>query len=116
MDEVADAMKQMGADIPPAQGDLEHFTCKCKHNAGTPCSKQFCYDLILETRLQYLELSSAEKDIAILAKVACGAHMSAETRRENRLHDRETEQTSAIMERSSVVTLSCICMHCQKIS
>lgn len=31
------------------------------------------------SRLQYLELSAFEKDIAILAKIACGAHMLAET-------------------------------------
>ena len=93
MEEVGDAMKQLGADIPPAQGYLEYFTCKCKHNAGTPCSTQFCYDLLLETRLQYVELSSAEKDIVILAKVACGAHMAAETEKKRKQTARQRNQS-----------------------
>ena len=58
--------------------------CKCKHNDGAPCSVLFCHDLLLEKRLQYLDLTSSEKDIAILTKIALGAHMSADTEKQKK--------------------------------
>ena len=95
MDEVTKAVQRMDAENMPSD-ESGHFICKCKHNDGVPCSTLFCRDLLMETRLQYIDLSSTEKDIAILAKIACGAHMSADTenRRVPRPSGRETALTS----------------------
>lgn len=51
------------------------FPCICSN----PCYAKFSPQDIEGFRLQYLSLEKNELDIALLAKIACGIHISSET-------------------------------------
>ena len=65
-------------DVPDNE---EHFLCNCKHYNGNPCSSMFAPGELSDMRLNYAEMTRDQLDIAVLAKLACGMHLSKETQR-----------------------------------
>ena len=57
------------------------FKCSCKLNDGQPCHTRFeLYELAM-IWLQYLPMTHEQLDIAILANLSCGMHLSSMIRR-----------------------------------
>ncbi|XP_035270854.1 uncharacterized protein LOC118225889 [Anguilla anguilla] len=85
--------------IPPGHGDagpsVVDCHCCCKLNEGKPCHTRFPKEELLDVRLQYLNLSREELDIAILSKLSCGMHLSDTTSR-----SRKREQTQRLAHRT----------------
>ncbi|KAL2104400.1 hypothetical protein ACEWY4_001268 [Coilia grayii] len=82
----------------PHQGDsndVGSFICTCKYNDGQPCSTRFSPEELLMIRCCYLEMSREELDIAILAKLSCGMHLSQLTSR-----SKKKEQTVRTSQRT----------------
>ena len=70
------------------------FRCSCKHNAGNPCYTMFADGEIEAIRCCFLEMTRDELDIAILAKLSCGMHLSDMTSRSRRAQsERKTQRT-----------------------
>ena len=57
------------------------FKCSCKLNDGQPCHTRYELDELAMIWLQYLPMTHEQLDIAILAKLSCGRHLSSMTRR-----------------------------------
>lgn len=69
----------IGLEVNTDNPQNELFCCKCKHNNGEPCCTHFDAQELQSIRLGFLELSRDELDIAILAKLSCGMHLTAST-------------------------------------
>ncbi|CAM4735586.1 unnamed protein product [Leuciscus chuanchicus] len=87
--------------LPPAavqdddEDEIQEFVCTCKHNGGYPCSTRFKQEELQMIRCCYLEMTREELDIAILAKLSCGMHLSQLTS-----CSRKKEQTSRKSQRT----------------
>ncbi|XP_041373710.1 LOW QUALITY PROTEIN: uncharacterized protein LOC121386766 [Gigantopelta aegis] len=71
----------MGLQLNPELQEEKEFQCSCKYYDGQPCSIQFTVDELQNVRLSFMELTREELDVAILAKLSCGMHLSASTSR-----------------------------------
>ena len=78
---IENLVKGMGLDLHPEQHEEREFRCSCKLNQGQSCSTQFMVDELQNVRLGFMELTREELDVAILAKLSCGMHLSALTSR-----------------------------------
>ncbi|KAK7485292.1 hypothetical protein BaRGS_00023543 [Batillaria attramentaria] len=58
--------------------------CKCHLNNGRPCHTRFSVAELMDTRMHYMTISKKELDIAVLAKLECGIHLSRMTTRKKR--------------------------------
>ncbi|KAL8596970.1 hypothetical protein ACOMHN_027916 [Nucella lapillus] len=58
--------------------------CRCQLNSGRPCHTRFSGDELTSLRRHYLTLSRKELDIAVLAKLECGIHLTDLTTRKKR--------------------------------
>ncbi|KAK3793456.1 hypothetical protein RRG08_061423 [Elysia crispata] len=59
----------------------EAFTCTCKHYEGKPCYLQFSAEEVTRARLDFMELTKEEKDIAITSHLSSCMHRDATTSR-----------------------------------
>ena len=84
---VVEGMEQL-ADLVMPQGDGDDqdeepeeitVSCSCKLNDGQSCHTRFSSDELAGVRLQFLDLTRSELDIAVLAKLSCGIHLSSLT-------------------------------------
>ena len=82
---VVDGMEQL-ADLVMPRGDGDEqdvesvseeitVSCSCKLNDGQSCHTRFSSAELADVRLQFLDLTRAELDIAVLAKLSCGIHL-----------------------------------------
>ena len=55
------------------------LNCSCKLSNGQPCHGRYATDEIADVRLQFLGMTRDKLDIAILAKLSCGMHLSKMT-------------------------------------
>lgn len=69
--------------------DVQGFKCCCKYNDGHPCSTRFTQEELQLIRCCFLEMTREELDIAVMAKLSCGMHLSELTSRSH-----QKEQTS----------------------
>ena len=87
-DDVSDAI----ADVVMPRGHGQErdadtpLTCKCKLNEGQPCHTRYEDGVLADVRMQFLGMSHDELDIAILAKLSCGMHLSSVTTKSRRKH------------------------------
>ncbi|KAK7100005.1 uncharacterized protein [Littorina saxatilis] len=58
--------------------------CKCQLNNGEPCHTRFSVRELMDTRSHYMSISKKELDIAVLAKLECGIHLTKMTTRKKR--------------------------------
>ena len=58
--------------------------CKCHLNNGQPCHTRFSVGELMDTRMHYMSTSKKELDIAVLAKLECGIHLTKMTTRKKR--------------------------------
>ena len=59
----------------------EAFTCTCKHYEGKPCYLQFSAEEVTRARLDFMELTKEEKDIAITSHLSSCMHRDSTTSR-----------------------------------
>ena len=82
MEQLADLVMPRGdGDEQDVESDSEEITvsCSCKLNDGQSCHTRFSSAELSDVRLQFLDLTRAELDIAVLAKLSCGIHLSSMT-------------------------------------
>ena len=58
--------------------------CKCHLNSGQQCHTRFSVGELMDTRMHYMSTSKKELDIAVLAKLECGIHLTKMTTRKKR--------------------------------
>ena len=70
--------------LPNVMSDEQpvRFQCNCHHYSGNPCSSMFSSDEFEMIRCCYLEMTREELDIAILAQLSCGMHLSERRKKE----------------------------------
>ena len=79
IENLADEIMPRGnGDTTEAEPECQ-LTCKCKLYDGQPCHGRFLVDELANVRLQFLGMTHDELDIAILAKLSCGMHLSSLT-------------------------------------
>ena len=71
-------MPRDNGDTTEAEPECQ-LTCKCKLYDGQPCHGRFSVDELANVRLQFLGMTHDDLDIAILAKLSCGMHLSSLT-------------------------------------
>ena len=69
------------ADVDTSDQVQESFKCGCKHYQGKPCFLRFDKEEIESTRLQFLELTKEEMDIAITSHLCSCMHRGELTAR-----------------------------------
>ena len=81
--------------MPRDRGDApeKKFTpkCKCKLHNGQPCHTRYAPGELADIRLQYLTMTHDELDIAVLAKLSCGMHLSSMTTKTRRGQQQERQ-------------------------
>ena len=77
------------------------FKCSCKLNDGQPCHTRYELDELAMIQLQYLPMTHEKLDIAILAKLSCGMHLSSMTRRtrNGQQQERKVQRTDFYLHR-----------------
>ena len=65
-------------DGPETVSDFR-ITCSCKLNDGQPCHTRYSPEELADVRLQYFSMTHDELDIAVLAKLSCGMHLTSMT-------------------------------------
>ena len=68
-------------DVPETVQDVT-IKCSCKLNNGQPCHARYAPSELADIHLQYLAMT--RRDIAVLAKLSCGMHLSSMTRKTER--------------------------------
>ena len=65
-------------DGPETVSDFR-VTCSCKLIDGQPCHTRYTPEELADVRLQYFSMTHDELDIAVLAKLSCGMHLTSMT-------------------------------------
>ena len=81
-------------DGPETVSDFR-ITCSCKLNDGQPCHTRYSPEELADVRLQYFSMTHDELDIAVLAKLSCGMHLTSMTTqsRKKEQKERKTQRT-----------------------
>lgn len=77
-------VKDKERDVKRASRMIIPPECKCHLNNGQPCHTRFSVAELMDTRMHYMTISKKELDIAVLAKLECGIHLSRMTTRKKR--------------------------------
>ena len=77
-------------DVPETVQDVT-IKCSCKLNDGQPCHTRYAPGELADIQLQYLAMTHDELDIAVLAKLSCGMHLSSMTRKTRRGQQQERQ-------------------------
>ncbi|XP_025110033.1 uncharacterized protein LOC112573679 [Pomacea canaliculata] len=77
-------VKDKERDVKRASRMIIPPECKCHLNNGQPCHTRFSVGELMDTRMHYMTISKKELDIAVLAKLECGIHLSRMTTRKKR--------------------------------
>ena len=77
---LADVILPLGGagDGPETMPDFL-VNCSCKLNEEQPCHTRYSSNELADIKLQYRGMTHDELDIAILAKLSCGMHLSSMT-------------------------------------
>ena len=92
---IENLVDSLGLELDPENAPDVAFRCSCKYNSGAPCTTYFKPEDLQNVRLGFLELSREELDVAILAKLSCGMHLTATTSksRKKQQSQRKTQRT-----------------------
>ena len=71
----------------------EAFTCSCRHYEGNPCYLQFSAEEVLKARLEFMELTKQEMDIAVTSHLSSCMHRDMTTTRSKKRIQSERKNT-----------------------